>query len=623
MRKCFSKAIYLNTLRRYWVGGALLSVIFILVVLGYHSGNRFYTQEILGVMPQQDPVFNIGKALLDLTPGLALSVAAAAVLCAVMVFSYLHNKRGAVMIHAVPVRREAHFVSSFLGGLTLLWGPVFLGAGGFAVVQASLGRFNAPSLGIMLMMLLLTSLGAYCLTVLAGFFTGSQLGQFSVLALILALPLMIEMFISQLAANYLFGYRGGFFPTWINYHLHPAAPLGKLFGRAEEWLPRPAIEHAGGLTPGDAGQIAVLLTWCAVFIAGSLLLYRRRRLECAGDLIAVRGMRPFYRYGAAFLAAYIFGMFGSAFVGDALFGRGGGMGGSGWLPYSIVGGVIGCFLAEMFIRRTVKVWRYWKGALVFTGCYILVILSLMFDIYGYGSYVLPKDRVESVYLSREEIPWPGSAEWFVEPRTYMFSGDDMEAALALQELIAKEGRKTSREGMNWTPPQGHWTENTQFPFDMHYFSLHATLTNGRVVERNYQLYVPRDDAAWNEAIGALDEAARPQSLERLRNIGAAAWRLDFWTNYLYDREDFYASHTAGSLRGRDKTDFIEALILDNDHAPHPHWENRWRGYEPNGMIQVEAIFGRQGSIPIRVWQSDRNAIEWLIANNHLPEDWAA
>jgi hypothetical protein len=638
MRKFFCKTIFLHTLRRYWAGSAILTIIFILITLGYHSGIstiRTHTN----YTPEQ-AVFNAAAILQGMLPAILLLAAAAAVACAFFTFSTLHSKRGAVMMHSIPVRREAHYISASLGGLTLLWAPITVCVIGFLIVQLSVGVFSALSLAIVLMMLLLTSFMAYSLSVLAAFLTGSSIGQFSILGLILALPPLVESFFNEIMRNYLFGYGG--FSMWFNENFHPVAPIARLTGRTGFWLHNPDVAEWGGFTSGDALQLLFALGFCAVFAVSALLLCRKRRIESAGDLIAFRGVRPVFRYGAAFLAAFIFSMFGSAFLaGGHYYSAMGRVSAPGFLIYGAVGGVIGFFVAEMFLRKTVKVFKHWRGALLFTGCYIAVILALIYDVFGYGSYVLPKDRVESIYLSERQMPWPGSAEWQIEPTPYLFTGDDMSAALALQELIAKEGKAVTREWESWRPQQpgtrtyyghGSYSYAQPMPYTWHVFHLNATLSSGRVIQRQYRLLLPLGSNKWTEALAALDEAARPQRLERLRNIGAASRYLHFHSLVYFPEwagmEDFeYNEHPGYTeyftiVNRAEIQEFFDALVLDNEKSLTWDGFNRWHDYSVHNIMSIQAVLREanpgRNSIHMELKSGDQNAINWLIERGYLP-----
>ncbi len=504
-------------------------------------------------------------------------------------------------------------------------------------------------------MMLLCSLIAFSMTTLAAFLTGSSVGQFLLTALLAGLPLLLELFFNQLCASYLFGYSGA--TLSLNKMLHPIYLFGILVADAPSWLAR---YYSDGISASQVGSIFMLFGYCLIAIALSLLLYRKRRLECAGDFVAVRGMRPVFRYGSAFLTAFLFGIYGQALH---TYNNGPKM---GWMVFGILGGAIGFFIAEMFIRKTVKVWRHWKGAVLFGACYAALVkgavlfgacyaalvFSMMFDVFGYGSYVLPKDRVESIYLSEYGFPHENTAYGNLTPTLYQFTGDGMDAALALQEYIAKEGKRTTEEMNDYadslqsqsTPipafPSAEsdtWAEESESPFDKyhwHMFFLEATLTNGKTVTRQYDLTLPTDDPEWSTRIDALDKATEPQRFERLRNLGTVARRLDF-SVWLPDEEQTPKNESqisgntprsagssmyhAFSLYGDDITGFINALVSDNE----PYWEFMYSDVYLNSFLQVHAILNNAERVMIHVYPDNENAIAWLREHGLLTQEMEA
>lgn len=641
MRKYFSKAVYLNTLRRFWAGALLIVLFFVMMAIGYGQMiagdllvNHEGSSDIAAVRNRAG-----AELLQDYLLASGIFLAFAGVFCSILLFAYLHNKRAPVMLHALPVRREAHFCSVFLAGLTLLWGGALFGTIAFAVTQAGYGVFFGASVGWFLLMMLLCSLIAFSMTTLAAFLTGSSVGQFLLTALLAGLPLLLELFFNQLCASYLFGYSGA--TLSLNKMLHPIYLFGILAADAPSWL---AGYYSDGISASQVGSIFMLFGYCLIAIALSLLLYRKRRLECAGDFVAVRGMRPVFRYGSAFFTAFLFGIYGQALH---TYNNGPKM---GWMVFGILGGAIGFFIAEMFIRKTVKVWRHWKGAVLFGACYAALVFSMMFDVFGYGSYVLPKDQVESIYLSEYGSLHESNLHGRLLPILYQFTGDDMDAALALQEYIAKEGQRTTEEMNDFAESlQSQSTpipafpsaesdtraEESESPFDKyhwHMFFLEATLTNGKTVTRQYDLTLPTDDPEWNARIDALDEAVKPQMIERLCNLGTVARRLDFtvWLSGNFDDMSTGKDRVEQfSLYGDDVAGFISALVSDNS----PYWEyiysdRNWsqRSYD---FMRVDAELDDDGigytndHIEMTVFADNENAIAWLREHGLLTQEMEA
>jgi hypothetical protein len=82
------------------------------------------------------------------------------------------------------------------------------------------------------------------------------------------------------------------------------------------------------------------------FLGAALVLYRRRKLECAGSFMAVRGLEPVFAVVFALCTGCVFAVVGEVFEGE-------------YLVFLIVGLVIGWFVGQMLLRRTVKVFQ-WK-----------------------------------------------------------------------------------------------------------------------------------------------------------------------------------------------------------------------------------------------------------------------
>ena len=121
----------------------------------------------------------------------------------------------------------------------------------------------------------------------------------------------------------------------------------------------------------------------------SFFLYRARRLESAGDVVSVRPMRPVFQYGVALCAGLALGIFTTAFLG----------GEEPTLMVSIlVWAVIGYFVARMLLEKSFRVLRYWKGAAVSAGVFVLLFLVVGFDLTGFETRVPTADQVESVEL---------------------------------------------------------------------------------------------------------------------------------------------------------------------------------------------------------------------------------
>lgn len=108
----------------------------------------------------------------------------------------------------------------------------------------------------------------------------------------------------------------------------------------------------------------------AVLLALAWLLYRRRRSECAGDVVAVGWMKPVFRYGVAALAALLGGRLLYALFWEGPFQQGSYCDALPMAVCMIAAGIIGYYGASMLLAKSLRVFRRsWLGVLlVAAGC---------------------------------------------------------------------------------------------------------------------------------------------------------------------------------------------------------------------------------------------------------------
>jgi ABC-2 type transport system permease protein len=143
--------------------------------------------------------------------------------------------------------------------------------------------------------------------------------------------------------------------------------------------------QTGGLgVVGIYALVAVALTVCA------LLLYRRRHLETAGDVVAVRPMRPVFVYGVAICSGLFFGYLTSVVMN---------LGSTGLMIAIVVWGVAGYFVARMLLEKSFRVFGKWKGAVAVAAVFAVLFLVVGFDLTGFESRVPEVSQVASVQIS--------------------------------------------------------------------------------------------------------------------------------------------------------------------------------------------------------------------------------
>ena len=136
-----------------------------------------------------------------------------------------------------------------------------------------------------------------------------------------------------------------------------------------------------------AGILAVL---GVAFAALSLLLYRRRKLECAGDFVAESWLQPVFLAIYSLFAGMLLAAFLSLFTGSES--------SVGWM---LVGLFIGVLTGRMLLMRTVKIFN--KSTFLSYGVLGLALLCsvvlFQLDPFGIAKWVPDPQQVGSVTIS--------------------------------------------------------------------------------------------------------------------------------------------------------------------------------------------------------------------------------
>ena len=334
----FDLTIYRKTLTRFWPLWTINLVIWLfalpfdgLMTLADHlDGGRTGNAMLRFARGVGDFATELG-VIFALVAGLAVAMA---------VCSHLYNNRSANFMGALPIRREGQFASSYLAGLTMLIGPNLLIFLLTLLVEAAGGA--------VLWLPLLFWLGAVCAMEFFFYSFAVCLGQFT--GHILALPIYYGIFNAIVVAvysllgwvmnAYYYGFSGldleGNMVVWCT----PVAALSKMdinvVGVDGVWV----TDIEGLWIAGVYAIVALVLAVCA------LLLYRRRHLETASDIVSVKVMRPVFKYGVAACSGLFFGFLTSELLG---------FGELGLMFAVIVWGIVGYFVAQMLLDKSIRV----------------------------------------------------------------------------------------------------------------------------------------------------------------------------------------------------------------------------------------------------------------------------
>ena len=297
-----------------------------------------------------------------------------------VIFSYLYNARSANMIHAFPIRREGLFVTNYVSGLVAFFGPNLL-----ILLTSMLALHGRCSDALMqwFLMIGLQFMFFYGFAVLLAQLTGHIVALPIFYAILNFVVVVLQLILSYMLPNWVYG-----MPNQITYSATAFSPMVHILA---ETSCKYTGETAAYYNAWD--YLWILFAVGIVFAVVAFLLYRSRRIESAGDAIAVPKLRPVFKYCFSFGCAIILGAAIIAVLNLNLrFGRH-----VAATICMIVGAFIGYFGSEMALKKKINVFtRGWIGFGIVCVVIIAVPLLCKFNAFGYSTYQPNRDEIVGV-----------------------------------------------------------------------------------------------------------------------------------------------------------------------------------------------------------------------------------
>ena len=308
-----------------------------------------------------------------------------------LLFGDLFQSRMCNALHSLPLRRECWFGSHVTAGLLFSFVPnLVLGLLGVALLGLGKG-WCVPFLWILasgIQYLFFFSLAVLCMMLV-----GNRFAQVLVYGIVNVFSLIVYWLVDSLYEPLLHGIRipGDPFLTWC--------PVGKMIGSMElvEVVRGHIYNDIGGIEESYIDHIAIGPEWgymiiCALLgialLALALVLYRKRKLECAGDFIAYRFVEPIFLILYTICAGAFLHLFSEMFGGvDYLF--------------LAIGIAVGFFTGLMLLQRTTRIFRKKAFAqfALFAAVFVLTLVLTWLDPLRITYRVPELNEIASVKLS--------------------------------------------------------------------------------------------------------------------------------------------------------------------------------------------------------------------------------
>ena len=361
----FDFAVLKKNITRFAPVWGLYSVGLLLAFLVFNDGSVSAVRtDYMASMAGSMAIYNFGYAFV----------------VAQMLWGDLYNSRMCNALHALPLRREGWFLTGAVSGILFCLVPNTV----FALVMLPICGEVWPVALFWLLATMLQYLCFFGIATLSAFLVGNRLGMGIVYFLINFLSWIFYSLLSQLYLPNMYGI------VLREEHFMVFAPLTKMVENYDlievDWQFANGVHHNISWWLGEGwGYLAICAGLGAVALGLAVLLYRKRQLECAGDLVAVKPLEP------VVLVIYTL-YFTMAMV--SLFGY-------SEMIYTLIGLTIGFFTGKMLLERQVRVFRK-KNFLAFAAVVLVFYGSIVIvqkDALGLGQWVPQAEKVASVTVS--------------------------------------------------------------------------------------------------------------------------------------------------------------------------------------------------------------------------------
>ena len=379
-------------------------------------------------------------------------------------FGDLLNPRLCNALHAMPVTRDGYYGAHLIAGLLFALVPnclVLLPTSLLLPRQvASVSLLALLALSLQYIFYLGTALTAVQLA-------GNRIGMVLIYGILNFATVLLYWFVAMVFIPLTYGkdisisWVARICPTVAMYEGTYFAPVDHSYYIGDTY-------HYvfDGISMGDVWlKAAVCAGLGVVCMAIAQLLYRKRRLETAGDLVAYSILSPF------FLALYTLTV--AAFLHLAVTQlTQGAISEYFFLPLGLIAGYV---TGLMLLRRTSRVFR-WRLLVPLGGILAvcaLCVLSIATDAFHVIRRVPDAQDVQSVVLAPVQMSYSNAALTLTEK-------DEIEDILAYHQGALRNWQK--QVGDCLLQRDGHW-----YPGDYYNIQLRYTLKNGSTFQRRYFL----------------------------------------------------------------------------------------------------------------------------------------
>ena len=366
-----------------------------------------------------------------------------AALCALAVWGWLYNARSVGLYHSLPITRKGLFATSFLSGLAMMLIPYAVVGGLTVLISLAAGLFEPVGVLVTVLGVLGNTFFYFAAATAVVFVTGNPFAFAALYFVFHFLGFLAEWLITFLMNLFYFGvdetYRG--VASFLSPTIHLVEHV-RVSGQYEQ------IVTAGGwIDYGNLLWVKLTGGWLiaayalvgVVLLACAWALYRRRRSESAGDVVAVGWMKPIFRYGVALCAAAAGGTLLYSHFCQDFFQKGECANPVSMAVCMAIAGIVGYYAASMLLAKSLSVFRgSLKGAAGTAIAAAAVCCVIAADPFGVETWVPGTGDITEVTVNFHGVYGRGAGATLSDPAA-------MQKVLDAAILITKQADELDRK----------------------------------------------------------------------------------------------------------------------------------------------------------------------------------
>lgn len=416
--KLLDKALLKRNLTRFWP----FTAVYTFFILWMMPGIEYFDLKLSYFETTSERTRSFLRDVLYDQTTIALWTAFfACIILALCVFGYLQSERSCYFYHSLPVTREQLFFTSLASGLIMLYVPNLIAFALSIIVASSFSISAVGAVSTWFLIICVEELFFLSFATLCMIMTGNSVVSVFIYVIFNFLAEVMIYPINGIYSNQYYGINNDFIRLPGNSLgiIYPTAYAGHLRAVIDEYNVY-YVEHLGTVL-GTYAVAAVIL------FALSLLIYNKRKSENSGDIIAIRFLRPLFRWGFGISLSLLL----TWMINDSVF------------PYNnfslakqiangtlfVILAFVGYIAAEMIMMKSVRVIKKLGFRLVVFSAVMIVGSTVMTTVGRKASLKVPEvSDIETVAVNLEyrgtDFSNPEAIEMAVAMHQYLVDNYD-------------------------------------------------------------------------------------------------------------------------------------------------------------------------------------------------------